>query len=215
MIRSYSHVLYELEKEKFKNKIEKVNNKREEERMKTLESMKKRSKGKINPFKTTRNLDRHERLKELVKKSIYNINIDKKKLLNFSSKNMKKSNSERKFKKTNDQHYLLSRYLAQKNRRNGKEVKERESHSKSNFSKLCEEIERWDIHQAMLTTSRLKRKLKDDLRVGNWGDNSLIWGDYGVRNMVKSERGVGGGKGEGGILLELINRRLRDNIIRD
>lgn len=220
MIKSYSRVLYQLEKDKFKNSIRKVNQKREDKRMKILEEMKKdKSKSSLNiKVKDPEFKDRFQRLKDYLQTSVYKLNLDPSKL----RKKPLDSITGKIQRKKHDKHFLLNQYIMRKSynlknssRKSAVSNPFLERSGKKNFSKLCEEIDRWDLKQSSLSTTRLKKRLKDGYAMGNWGDKSIKWGDFGVKSVKKcySERDMGNVK-MSDLLVDMINRRLKNNIIR-
>lgn len=221
-MKSYSKVLFKLEKEKFKSKIIKVNRKREKERMKKLERMKKgKTPRMVDSNGNEEFKDRSQKLKEFFQNSVYKVDLDASKL----KKKIDKTPHTKQIKKakTHRNHFLLSQYLSKKsmNSKSQKSVftsRVSQENTRPKFSQLCDEIDRWDIKRSSRSTKNLKRKLKFDLMMGNWGSKEVTWGGFGMKGPRRgySERGHGE-YGEGkksDILIQMINKRLKDNIIR-
>lgn len=215
MVRSYSNVLYKLEKEKFKKKVQKINRGREDKRMRELEQLKRYNKRRIlQKPKNPEFEDRHQRLKTYLDNSVFKLQIDASKL---GSNEDRSKNKVKKIGLT-DQHYLLRKYR-NKNRQgcssHRSTISKMSQKSKQNFSKVCEEIELWDIKQASKSTLALKRKLKRGLLDGVWGNTEYKWEESGIRKLDSrrySDRDPRRKRGKE-ILEKFVNQRLRQNMI--
>lgn len=195
--------------------MQKINRKREDKRMKDLGEMKRRGKRRILQKPKNREFtDRCQRLKSYLDRSVYKLQIDASKLKKTNRSNAK---GKRKINMA-DQHYLLNRYMNRK--RHGASshrstISKTSQKSKTNFSKVCEEIELWNIKQASKSTQALKKKLKRGLIGGVWGDTDYAWGESGIRRLSSrrySNRDSRRKKGKE-ILEKFLNQKLKKNMI--